>query len=713
MIIKRSLKITVSQKINSQFKPKVGKDSPVRYLRGVGPAKEAVFNRNGVSTLKDLLYYFPFRYQDRRNFTKINQLKIGEFSIIKGRVIARNLHKIPYFVNKSKVKSIFGIILDDGSAKLECVWFNQAYLYDKIADKQELIVCGKLAQTKRGRQMVAPEYELAERSDLLNLGRIAGVYRLPAEFNQRFIRKLISEIIKLYCPQYPDPLPFHIRKQQNLPNIAKSFESIHLPASFEESDSARRRFIFEELFFSQIQVYLRKARQRSQRGVCLRLRQELLEELRRRLPFKLTLSQDKVLAQILKDLEKGFPMQRLLQGDVGCGKTVVVAFAIAVCLDSGFQTALMVPTEVLAYQHRETLSGLFKGLNFSGQNLGNSVRVMTSSLTRKEIKAIYEGLASGRIKVIIGTHSLIQEEVKFKNLGLAIIDEQHKFGVAQRALLPKKGLIPKPHCLVMSATPIPRSLALSLYGDLDLSIISELPKERKVPETIWVGEKKRRWVYEFLEKQLSQGRQAYVIYPLIEENQQDDIYSLESMYEIIVKRFKKYSVGIFHGQMPSSEKIRIVDSFRSGKIDILVSTTVVEVGVNIENASVMIVENPERFGLAQLHQLRGRIQRSIFQPHFILISKDNLSANSRRRLEIISKETDGFKIAEEDLILRGPGDFFGNLQHGLPQLKIADPLRDLEILSQARKIAYQVIKSDPHLDSLEHRPIKEEILAKK
>ncbi len=703
------MKTISTQKINSEFKATADKNSSVRYLKGVGPAKEAVFIRSGVSTIKDLLYYFPFRYQDRRNFSKISQLKVGEFSIVKGKVITRSLRKIPYFVKQSKVRSIFEVILDDGSGYLRCVWFNQHYLYEKIADQDELVVCGKLYKSKRGFQMVSPEYESFERSDILSLGRIAGVYQLPKEFNQRFIRKLIGETLKVYCPKYPDPLPFYIRKEQNLPNIAKSFESMHLPASFAECESARRRFIFEELFFSQILVYLRKARQRFQEGVPLKVRVQLLDELRSKLPFELTSSQNKVLAEILKDFEKPFPMHRLLQGDVGCGKTVVAAFAICVCLDSGFQAALMVPTEVLAYQHWETLRSLFKDLNFSGFKPEDAIKLLTSSLTQKETLCVYEGLASGRIKLIIGTHALIQKEVEFKNLGLAIIDEQHKFGVAQRTLLPQKGKKPQPHCLVMSATPIPRSLALSLYGDLDLSVISELPKERKMPLTFWVNEKKRRWVYDFLEKQLASGRQAYIIYPLIEESADEDLYSLEVMYDKIAKRFKNYAVSIFHGQMANKEKIRIVDAFRSGKVDILVSTTVVEVGVNIENVTVMVVENPERFGLAQLHQLRGRIQRSKFQPHFILISKDDLAQNAKRRLEVISKETSGFKIAEEDLILRGPGDFFGNLQHGLPQLKIANPLRDLEILKLARKAAYQVIKNDPHLEKSQNRPIKDEI----
>jgi len=706
------LKTIPSQKPTVRLRGKLDKDTSIRYLKGVGPAKEATFNRSQVYTVRDLLYYFPFRYQDRRNFTKIKDLKIGEFSIVKGRVITRNLKKIPHYVRLRKVKSIFEIILEDLSGQVPCAWFNQAYLSETITKDSELIVCGKLSLTKRGRQIISPEYELVEKSDSLSLGRIVGVYRLPSEFNQRFMRKLLSNTLESCCSQYPDPLPFHIRKQKDMPNIAKAFEEIHFPTSFTEAERARQRFIFQELFFSQILVYLRKAKHRSQKSVQFKVNQSLVKALRKKLSFELTTAQEKALSQILKDLEKPYPMHRILQGDVGCGKTIVAAFAIAVCADSGFQAAVMVPTEVLAYQHKQTLETLFRGFKFS-KGAKPAVSLITSSLEKKEIDQIHKDLKSGVIKVIVGTHSLIQSEVKFKRLGLAIIDEQHKFGVAQRALLPKKGSELAPHCLVMSATPIPRSLALSLYGDLDSSVIDQLPKERKTPSTVWIKEDERRWMYDFLESQLKEGKQAYIIYPLIEETEDEDLLSLKAMYERIVKRFRKFSLAMFHGQMSSAEKVKAINAFSAKRIDILVSTTVVEVGVNIENATVMIVENPERFGLAQLHQLRGRIQRSKYQPHFIVISKTNLAAAAQHRLEVIAKENSGFKIAEEDLMLRGPGDFFGNLQHGLPDLKIANPLRDLDILAQARRFAYQAIKSDPILTKLKHRSIKEYLFSQK
>ncbi|MBN3040014.1 MAG: DEAD/DEAH box helicase, partial [Candidatus Omnitrophica bacterium] len=400
---------------------------------------------------------------------------------------------------------------------------------------------------------------------------------------------------------------------------------------------------------------------------------------------------------ISADLGNNYPMHRLLQGDVGCGKTIIAALSIGLCAESGLQAAFLVPTEVLANQHFETIKKALRGLSFLKDTSGEQqIKVITSSLSKKEAESIYEGLSTDKIKVIIGTHALIQEKITFKKLGLVVIDEQHKFGVAQRSLLPQKGLV-TPHCLVMSATPIPRSLALSLYGDLDLTVIEDLPKGRIKPQTMWLKEKKRKWVYDFLKKEIESGRQAYVVYPVIEESIDEDLKSLKIMHKSLVKEFTGLCVKEFHGKMKAQDKEKAIKDFKDGTIHILVCTTVIEVGLNIENATVMVVENPERFGLAQLHQLRGRIQRASLQPYFILLSKENLAQAAAKRLQVISEESSGFKIAEEDLLMRGPGDFFGNLQHGLPDLKIANPLRDLETLKQARHFAYNNIKKDPAL----------------
>lgn len=683
----------------------------LRYLKGVGPRREGTFNDLGIRSVKDLLYYFPFRYQDRRNFKKIKELEVGEFSAIKGNVRAVNLKKFPFFLRSKlkKIKSVFEAILEDETGSIRCTWFNQAYLSETIKAGVSLVVYGKLKIGSRGRQIIAPEYAIEQGDEALGIGKIIGIYRLPSEFTQKFIRKTVSSALENHLFKYSDPLPYYIRRKRNIPNIAKSLEEIHFPSSWEDAEAARERFIFEELFLSQVLVYLRKAKRAIQQGVKFNISKTTIEKIRENLGFKLTLSQEKSLTQILGDLEKAHPMHRILQGDVGCGKTAIATFAIGVCADSGFQAALMVPTEVLAHQHKETLEKSLKGLKFLNKgNPKDVIKVLSSSLTKSETEDIYQGLKKGTIKVIVGTHSLIQEAVKFKKLSLVIIDEQHRFGVAQRALLPKKGQI-APHCLVMSATPIPRSLALSLYGDLDSSIISQMPKGRVTPITRWVKEGDRREIYNFLRKILEGGRQVYIIYPVIEESFNQDLKPLKTMYKKIVEEFSEFKVKMFHGQMKNNQKLKTIKAFKDKKVDILVSTTVIEVGLNIENATTMVVENPERFGLAQLHQLRGRIQRSQYQPHFILISGDNLSKQALSRLNIISKEVSGFKIAEEDLKLRGPGDFFGNLQHGLPDLKLANPIEDLEVLKEARLFAYKVVNKDSCLSQPRHRCLKEHI----
>jgi ATP-dependent DNA helicase RecG len=678
----------------------------IRYLKGVGLKRQEVFNQAGVYNLQDLLYYFPFRYEDRTEVKKIKDLVVGQMSLTRGKVQALNLKKIPYFVRKKRIRDIFEVILNDGASSVRCVWFNQGYLADTIAKGDELIVYGKLYLSKRGLQITSPQFEKNSFGDSLGVGRIIGIYRLPHEFSQRFMRGVIDSVITTKLKDLHDPIPYDIRKKRNISNIVESFKNIHFPHNWQAAQSARERFIFEELFFSQILVYLRKARHRLLKGKQCRINDNTISTIRNNFPHTLTDSQEKVLLEILNDLAKSYPMHRLLQGDVGCGKTLIAAFAIGACADSGFQVACMVPTEVLAYQHLDVFKSLFKGLGFTNSDdESDIVSVITSSTSKKDIQKIHKGLESGKISVVIGTHSLIQEKINFKNLGLVIIDEQHKFGVAQRSLLSRKGQ-DMPHCLVMSATPIPRTLALSLYGDLDLSVISHLPKGRIPPQTTWITEDKRQWAYDFVAGEVKKGQQVYIVYPLIQESQDDDLKSLLTMYKDLNKRFKDFRVAMFHGQMKNQDKQAVVDDFRNKKIDILLCTTVVEVGVSVENATTMIVENPERFGLAQLHQLRGRIQRSTYQPSFILISKKSLSENALKRVKIISSESSGFKIAEEDLMMRGPGDFFGSLQHGLPDLKIANPIRDLEILKEARKFAYVTIKNDPNLENKANGPIR-------
>ncbi len=673
----------------------------IRYLKGVGPKKEEVFKRIGVSTIADLLRYFPFRYEDRRNVKKIQDLKEDEFAVIKGKVVARRLKKIPYYVKATRVRDILEIAVSDRSGILLCTWFNQGYLYDSIQPDGTVIIYGKPKKYEGKMKMIAPEFETFEEdNESLNLGRIVSIYPTTRSLTQRFIRKTVSAAFGAAKTKLVDPLPFDIRDKKNLPNIVKSMEGMHFPLSFEDARLARERFIFEELFFSQILVYLRKAKHRMQKSIVLKVSEQLISKLKSNLNFSLTASQNTVLREILADLEKPYPMHRLLQGDVGCGKTVVSAFAFGVCVSCGYQAAFMVPTEILAYQHKETFEKFFNGL-------GYRIEVLVSSLSAKEIEKIHKDLKEGLIDIIVGTHALIEAKLEFKNLAFTAIDEQHKFGVAQRALLPQKGN--NPHYLVMSATPIPRSLALSLYGDLDLSIIKDLPQGRIIPKTIWIKEEKRSWAYDFMKTKLKEGRQGYIIYPVIEESEDEDLKSLELMSKELKKEFVPYQTAIFHGKLKSEEKLTVIKKFQQKEINLLISTTVIEVGVNIENATVMLVENPERFGLAQLHQLRGRIQRANFEPTFIILSKDELPEDVTVRLKAIEASSDGFKIAEEDLNLRGPGDFFGHMQHGLPDLKIANPLRDLEILKEARSFAYNVIKEDPYLEKKNHKPIRDHL----
>jgi ATP-dependent DNA helicase RecG len=680
---------------------------PIRYLKGIGPKKEIVFNDLGVHTVKDLLYYFPFRYEDRTNFKSIKDLKAGELALVKGKVLLKRLKKIPYYFRAKKVRDIFEVVLSDSSALADCLWFNQGFLDESVKIGSELFIYGKVGLEAGKFKFISPQYELLgsdekEENDTssLNFGRIVGMYRLSSVFTQKFMRKTIFSMLYQCREEIAESLPFYVRQEKNLPNIVKSLEQIHFPASFLEAEKARERFIFEELFFSQILVYLRKAKHRRQLAQAFEINQDLMSKMRSNLTFQLTVSQETALSQIFNDIVKPCPMHRLLQGDVGCGKTAVASFALAACAANSFQAALMVPTEVLAYQHKQSLEEIFQGFNFK-------IEVLVSSLPQSQAERVRKSLAEGKTDIVIGTHSLIQEEVIFNKLALVIIDEQHKFGVAQRALLPKKGR--NPHCLVMSATPIPRSLALSLYGDLDFSVIKELPKGRILAETRWVSLKQREEVYAFLAEKLKDGRQAYIIYPVIEESEDEDLKSLEEMYGKIRQFFSSFKVGMFHGKMKPDKKTAIVESFRKKEINILVATTILEVGVNVENATVMVVENPERFGLSQLHQLRGRIQRYTYQPYFILLGKEELSPLALKRLEVISATNDGFKIAEEDLKLRGPGDFFGEMQHGLPDLKIANPLKDLEILSHARQYAYKIIKSDPHLQAPQHKCIREHL----
>ncbi|RKY40631.1 MAG: DNA helicase RecG [Candidatus Omnitrophota bacterium] len=669
----------------------------LQYLKGVGPSWKKKLIKLGIHTLGDLFYYFPFRYQDKRKVSSIKELEENKEALIEGKVLVRNL-RYPKRRTPFTRLGIFEALVSDGKDRILCIWFNQSYLKNVIKAKDKLWIFGKVRRYRNRLCFICPEFEKAEGS--FTLGRIVGVYRVKEGMSQRRLRRIIFENLRKYAHLIEEPIPFYIRERLNLPNINKSLWQIHFPSDSGEIEISRKRFIFEELFFSQILIFLRKTKRRLKKGVTFKVKQPVIDRIKQRLGFQLTTSQKETLFQVLEDMKKDYPMCRLIQGDVGCGKTAVALFAIGVCVSNGYQAVFCVPTEVLAHQHFITVSNIFKDLKYK-------VEILVSSLPVRKKREIIKELREGKINVVVGTHALLEEEVKFKNLGLVVIDEQHKFGVAQRVLLSKKGN--NPDCLVMSATPIPRSLALSLYGDLDLSIIKEKPPGRKEPTTFTVNEKDREKVYSFVKRKLKEGRQAFFVFSVIEESEDEEILSLERMYERIKEEFSSFKVEMLHGRIKSEEKERIIKEYAKGRIDILVATTVVEVGLNVENATVMVIENPEKFGLAQLHQLRGRIQRATFDSYFILILRENLSENAKKRIKILEKTNDGFKIAEEDLALRGPGEFFGLRQAGFSKSYLANPLKEVELLKEARKMAYEVIRKDPLLKNSCHRPIKKHL----
>ncbi|MDD5080531.1 MAG: ATP-dependent DNA helicase RecG [Candidatus Omnitrophica bacterium] len=672
----------------------------VRYVQGVGPKKQELFNALGVNTINDLLYYFPFRYEDRSMPVELAGIKDGQICLVKVKVKDSRLKKMPYFRRSRKVRDIFEILVSDDTGIAKVTWFNRGYLAAKVKIGAEIFLYGKAFYKDNALTFNSPDCQLVE-EDSPNMERIVGVYGLTGTLTSKFLRKVIDNALKKYKDLLIDSLPHDIRIARGLIGIMQSVTNMHFPLSWDMAYKARQRLIFEELFYSQILVHLRKARHKQQKSVKLDVPDGFIDKIKKNAGFEFTGAQVKVINDIMSDISKGYPMHRLLQGDVGCGKTVVAAVALASCALCGYQSALMVPTEVLAYQHRDSLGDILEGMGFR-------IDILTASLSKKQTEKIHAKLADGEIDIIIGTHALISEEVRFRKLAMTVIDEQHKFGVAQRALLPKKSDI-TPHCLVMSATPIPRSLAMSIYGDLDISVIDEMPEGRPVPKSFWMKEDRRGEVYDFLKTRIKEGRQVYFVYPAIDDDPELELKSIKKMGAELKKVFSSERVEVFHGRMKAADKLKVIEDFKNGKIKVLVATTVVEVGVNVLNATVMVVECPDRFGLAQLHQLRGRIRRSDIQPYFILLGDISASDAAYKRIESIVASHDGFQIAESDLLQRGPGDFFGSSQHGFPPLKIADPIKDMELLSDARDCASKIINDDPYLDKYKNKIIKEHL----
>lgn len=668
-----------------------------QYVKGVGPRKFQLLNRLGVRTIDDLLYYFPRCYEDRRHFTSISQIKRGNIETVKGEILSVRSHR------PRRRLSIVRITVGDLTEKISVVWFNQPYLSKMFKVGDRVILHGKVEESGKY-QMNSPDYEIisSEDNDYIHMGRIVPVYSLTTRLNQKSLRTIAREAINSYAHCLGDSLPFDIVSRNRLLNLTLAIKNIHFPENDLSLRRARERLVFDEFFFIQLAVGLKRAkRQKITQGIPHKIKGDIFTLFSKIIPFELTSAQIKVIKEIAVDMAGSQPMNRLLQGEVGSGKTIVAAFALMLAIQSGFQAALMAPTETLAMQHYFSLNKLFFSLGVRTEFLVGSMDAQRKTKVRKKLE-------TGKIDIIIGTHALIQEGVEFKKLGLVIVDEQHKFGVTQRHLLGDKGS--SPDLLVMSATPIPRSLALTLYGDFNISTIKELPPGRKPVVTYWINDEKREKVYDFLAAEIKKGRQAYIVCPLIKKSSRIELAAAEDMYEKLKNEiFPQFYVGLLHGRMDSKEKFKIMDRFKEGKIDILVSTVVIEVGIDIPNASVIIIEHAERFGLSQLHQLRGRIGRSSHASFCILISNPQTNT-ARARLKTMANVRDGFKIAEADLTLRGPGELFGIRQHGfLPQLKIADLSMDIKLLESARREAFDLIARDPSLKDLKYTLLREKM----
>ncbi len=678
-------------------------DIPIQYLKGIGPKKAKSFNKSGINTIEDLLFYFPRRYEDRTNFISISQLKEGQNQTIKAQVLARGERQS----FRRRGFSIIEVAVADKTGKIFCVWFNQPYLKEYFKVGTTLILYGRVERYEKRLQMNSPEFEIVQEAESsLDLGRLVPIYALPQGLTQRNFRHLVKYTLDEYLPKISDCLPYDIRSRNNLLNLAQSLRLIHFPDNFETQKEAYRRLAFEEFFLFQLPLVLRKLKKKEGKGIAHKIEGELLSSFIKSLPFELTRDQQKVIEEIQLDMAGSGAMQRLLQGDVGSGKTIVATIASIIAITGGYQAAFMVPTEILAKQHYDKIRYQVLGIRY--QDKGIEIGLLTSSLNKKEKEKIYQEIKEGKIDLLIGTHALLEEGVQFKNLGLVVIDEQHKFGVGQRALLPQKGY--NPDVLIMTATPIPRTLAITIYGDLDISVIRQLPPGRQPIKTMLLREKERPKAYEIAKKELRQGRQVYIVYPVIEESYALDIAGAKKMYlQLKSGEFKEFNLGLIHGRLKQAEQDKIMLKFKNRELDILVSTTVLEVGIDMPNATCMLIEHAERFGLSQLHQLRGRVGRGGQESICILLSEAE-TEQAKARLQAMVMYSDGFRIAEEDLEIRGPGEFFGRRQSGLTELKIANPLTQMQLLKLAREEAIRLVACDQGLELRQDQLLKEKLL---
>lgn len=666
----------------------------MQYLKGVGPKRAYYFKRIGVERIRDLIFLLPRRYLDRKNLKPIRELKVGEEGTIIGKVLAAGVEKT---LKKGKVVRI---VVGDQTGVIYVTWFNRPDLKNTFRINQEIILSGPVSYFK-GKSMVNPYYEIMEegKEEYNYCGTIIPIYPLTENLSLWDIRRTMRQALQITQPLLKETLPKKILENYSFPSLSATLNSLHFPETMAETIKARERLVYEEFFYFECLLALNKNKKKEDAPVLIN-RENLTKDFLASLPFSLTQSQKEVIKEIEEDSKKGKSMTRLLQGDVGSGKTVIAIYAIVLACENQSQACLMAPTEILAEQH-------FLNWHSRLEWIGIKSVLLTGSTKKKEKEKIHKGLQEGEIGIVFGTHALIEEDCQFKNLSLVIVDEQHRFGVMQRAKLLTKGK--SPHFLVMTATPIPRTLSLTLYGDLDISTLKGKPPGRKRIITRLTSEKNRGKVYDFIKGKLKEGRQVYLLCPLIEESEKLDLASAKKTYEEVKLIFNDFSVALLHGRMRSEERIKTMEDFRKGLIQILVTTTVIEVGVDVPNATIILIEHPERFGLAQLHQLRGRVGRGEEVSYCILLTPENISPEAKERLTHFEKMDDGFLLAEKDLEIRGPGQFFGVRQHGLPDFKIGDPIKEKEILFRAREDAFALIKEDPNLEKEENWVIRENI----
>jgi len=666
--------------------------SPVSSLKGVGKVIAGEFRKRGVQTVYDLLYVLPRSYQDRRKFVPIHEVSSNKTALIKGKILDVRRVRLRY-------RAMLEMVVGNENGIISARWMGAPPYLLRLRKGEDIILFGRFRPSVKMLETYHPE--IIEDGDKHEMGRLIPVYPEIEGISQRRIRRIVMDAIERFTKSLEDPLPTKIREERDLPELGEAIKEAHFPSESRPEElciwrsPAQRRLIFDELFMLQLALALKRSKASRERGMAFRI--QGMEEFYRSLPFKLTGSQTRAIHEIITDMSRPFPMNRLLQGDVGCGKTVVALIAAWVAVRNGYQVAFMAPTQLLVEQHYLSTLELTRRMNLK-------LALLTSGMGA-HADDVRDGVKEGDIDIIIGTHALIQESVRFHRLGLVIIDEQHRFGVVQRAILKQKGI--SPDVLSMTATPIPRTLGLTLYGDLDISVIDELLPGRKPIQTRLLHERDRIRVYAILRDEIKKGRQAYMVYPLIEESEKMDLKDATLMAEELMGILPDFHIGLIHGRMPLDQREGIMEAFKEGAIDILVSTTVIEVGIDIPNATIMVIENAERFGLSQIHQLRGRVGRSVYPSKCLLLASYRKTGEARRRLGVIEKTTDGFRIAEEDLAIRGPGEFLGERQSGFYQFRVANLMRDTEILSEAREDAFRLVEGDPKLAYLTYKLLRQ------